>query len=189
VDGLYRFDVEAFRFFDTGIRNPFLDVLMWALSYSGLGAVQVIFGLAFLVSRRTRHFVLPLVLSVLASGLGIAQVLKHVVERDRPSQLTWAVSQEAWRYSSFPSGHTTTAFAVATMLFLLMRGSRWRWLVFVWAALVGVSRVYRGVHWPTDVLAGACAGVFASCFVYLLLEFFRMPLSYSESASTSVESS
>jgi membrane-associated phospholipid phosphatase len=59
---------------------------------------------------------------------------------------------------SFPSGHTATAFAVAGVIVLLGRGGAFRWLALVGAAAVGVSRMAVGVHWPSDVLAGAAVG-------------------------------
>jgi len=61
------------------------------------------------------------------------------------------------RYRSFPSGHTAAAFAVATGLAYAFRGRR-RWLWFVPAAFVGVSRVACGVHFPLDVFGGALLG-------------------------------
>ena len=79
---------------------------------------------------------------------------------------------ELIRFGSFPSGHTTTSFAIATVVFLALRNTKYKWIsaiVFVWAALVGISRIYVGVHWPTDVLGGALLGSGVSAMMYAWL--------------------
>ncbi|WP_245802108.1 phosphatase PAP2 family protein [Corynebacterium pacaense] len=83
----------------------------------------------------------------------ISHVLKKVVDKQRPgaSQLVEETN------ASLPSGHAVGAAAFAMVLTLLVR--RW-WVSAVWllALLVGLSRVYVGVHWPSDILAGWALG-------------------------------
>lgn len=172
VSGLQQMDLDIFRAIHVGFRAVWLDPVFWAFSYSGLAQVQLLFALVFLRFKETKYYVLPLLTTIAVSGLGVAQVVKRLIPRERPSNLAIADPQEAWLMSSFPSGHTTTAFSVAAMLFLVTWGSKNAWMgrvAVVWAFLVGISRIYRGVHWPTDVAAGACAGIFGACAVYLIL--------------------
>ena len=183
MDWLERFDEEGFRAIHQGLSNPALDWIMLVLSYSGLGQVQFLASLGFLLSPKTKYYVLPLLLTILVAGLPVAQLLKALVPRDRPSNLAYAKPFEDFHFSSFPSGHTTTSFAVATMLFLITRQSKnsWMgWTALIWASLVGVSRIYRGVHWPTDVLAGLFAGVFSACLVYWVLHLMGKQLHFDE---------
>src|SRR5690606_17364220 len=64
---------------------------------------------------------------------------------------------------SFPSGHAMQSMALATALLVLAWNTRWRWPVLLAGAaftgIVGLSRVYLGVHFPSDVLAGWCASL------------------------------
>lgn len=183
---LYQFDQVVFHAVNVDLRSPLLGVVFMGLSYLGLGGTQAALSLALLTLRQTRHMVLPLLLTIIVSGLPVAQLLKQIIYRDRPSQLYYAVAEERWKYDSFPSGHTATSFGCAMMLWLLTRGTRSAWVgpvAMVLALGVGISRIYRGVHWPTDVLGGACGGVFAACLVYLLLERGKVKLTPPDSAA------
>lgn len=100
--------------------------------------------------------------AVLVSGL-LSQVLKHLFGRARPKlfDMVGAFHFDDFSLSaslaSFPSGHTVTAFALALSLSFFL--PRWRWPLFVLAALVGLSRIVLGQHYPSDVLAGALLGI------------------------------
>lgn len=89
----------------------------------------------------------------------ITTALKHTIKRGRPFETYPDIDQAASSLGkSFPSGHTSLAFATATSLSL----SYPKWYViapsFVWAGAVGYSRMHLGVHYPSDVLAGAIIG-------------------------------
>lgn len=127
--------------------------LMWLL-ISGL----------LLISKKTRRAGLTALLAVVFGAFATNVVIKNLVMRPRPfifdPSLTPLVTTNDM--NSFPSGHTTAAFAAATGWFLGMpRAWRWRGAVFLTAVLMGASRMYVGMHYPTDVLAGMVIGVAA----------------------------
>ncbi|MCS7209850.1 MAG: phosphatase PAP2 family protein [Fimbriimonadales bacterium] len=142
--------------------------------------VQASHGLQARVARSAwREVFLPAAIAFLGSGLTV-QLLKHAVPRLRPSNLPEALvaPDERIFYNSFPSGHTATAFALAFWVFLLTRGTRyrlWGYGALVVAGLVGLSRIYRGVHYPSDVLAGALIGILWGAVAYLSVSARLVP--------------
>jgi len=79
----------------------------------------------------------------------------------------------AYKAHSFPSGHATTAFAVAGLLTLGIASRAWVAAIIALATLVALSRAVVGVHWPLDILAGAFGGWLAAVFAVRLAERTR----------------
>jgi len=181
METLAHYDRELFYAINHGFNHPLLDPVMWFITSLGLGWVQLLLLAAvsgYLAWRRVDYSVMrvviaPGVVAFLGSGT-LAQVVKRMVPRLRPSNLPDALvaPDERIFHNSFPSGHTTTAFALAFWVFLLTYRTRyqgWGYGALLLAGLVGLSRVYRGVHYPSDVLAGAAIGVVWGALVYLTL--------------------
>lgn len=148
-----------------------LEPLVWFVQQVGILFAPVIAGLIiFWFTRRWQHL-LPFVL-VLPLKLGIEKgLVKQVVERERPFVSVGDsvnVRGPAFEGLSFPSGHTTTAFALAWLLSAFLP-PKWRPVPVVWAVLVGVARIYYGEHNFLDVVAGAALG---TAFALALWYFF-----------------
>ena len=126
-----------------------------------------------LLWRRPSLIVLVLGADVIADL--VAAVLKDVTDRARPP-LVYAHPKalvHVPQNGSFPSGHAATSFACATILSAAR--PRWAPAFYALAALIAFSRVYNGVHWPLDVLAGAALGVLVSTILLLLGRVPRRP--------------
>lgn len=118
------------------------------------------------VSRNARHGVVAALLSA-ALALLVAHLIAGVTDRPRPFavhpdvHLFVAPTQDA----SFPSDHATAGFAIAVSI--LLRSRRIGWLAVAMAAIMSVGRVAVGVHYPSDVLAGALLGSTAALVFWL----------------------
>ena len=124
-----------------------------------LGGVWIVLGVALALLWRRPFLALPVVVAVLGADFA-ADVFKLFIYRHRPFEHQIGPSQ---RTHSFPSGHTATSFAGAFMLSAL--APRFRPVFYVLAVLIGLSRLYNGVHYPTDVLAGAALGTLVALAV------------------------
>jgi undecaprenyl-diphosphatase len=161
-------------------RTSALDAFFEVVTWLGASAVTLpVLAVTGAVLARRRRSIGPLlnIALVYGSAVLLRDVVVEVVRRPRPPVADWLVSAHGW---SYPSGHTTQAFTAWILLALLLtRGSRPRTRVLAVAAaaavgcLVAASRVYLGVHWATDVLAGAALAttVLATSSVFRRLWF------------------
>lgn len=147
-------------------RAPWLDPLMRAATWLGANAlvipVLVVAACVFARQRRTWRPVVDIPV-VYACALILYSVMKDLVHRQRPPAAEWLASAGGW---AFPSGHTTqatVAWGAVCVLACVGRSARAKTTLTSVAALivllVAMSRVYLGVHWLTDVLAGISLGV------------------------------
>lgn len=141
----------------TAAGNAFIP--FWS-SLGDAGLIWIAAVLALLLFKRTRRAGALALGSMALSLLFVNGILKHLVSRPRP----WLVVEglETILYSddpnSFPSGHTSAAFAFASALCIHLDVTWARVLAVTAAALMGWSRLYVAVHFPSDVLCGAVIG-------------------------------
>lgn len=163
-----RFDDHFIQLINSRIKNPCLDKFMLRITDLGGAVFTSIFatGLVLLGKNSTRIMGLEAI-AALFFGQIFVQSLKKIMSRERPYKIieqlhTFGIDLRDY---SFPSGHTTASFSLATTIALNM--PRLGLFVFVMAMLIGISRIYLGVHYPTDVAAGIILGIFASVVIHL----------------------
>ena len=158
---LQAIDTALFRFVNQSLTNPVFDWLMPKLAGHSLFVPGLLLAAVLLIwqgGRRGRIMVVFLVAVVVLGDTLVIKTLKEAVGRSRPCiALADTVARIGCSDSgSMPSSHSANWFAGAMVAFIFFRRS-WRVLVPV-AATIAFSRVYDGVHYPSDVLAGAVVG-------------------------------
>lgn len=159
------FDWAVFQLVEK-LWNPVLDAIMIFITTLGDdGIFWIALGLILCVFKKTRKYGVLLIL-----GLGVASLMNNVVfkqifERPRPfdfdgwpGEFIYPELVERPHSFSFPSGHTSSSLGAATPL-LIKAKKKYGIPVFILALLIGFSRVYIHVHYPTDVIFGTLVGI------------------------------
>lgn len=169
----FPWEAEILLWIQNNLRNPVLDPVMKTITHLGDGgAVWILLTLVLLIFPKTRRAGMFSAMAMIGSLLINNIVLKNLFARTRPYELIEGLKliiSPAWDYS-FPSGHTGTSIASAvSMAPELPR--RWAVLLLILAVVIAFSRLYVGVHFPTDVLGGLVTGLAAAWTARRLLPF------------------
>ncbi|MCX8056049.1 MAG: phosphatase PAP2 family protein [Ignavibacteria bacterium] len=180
IDFLYSIDVAIFRFINGTLANPLTDKLMpfitdvsnWYLVY-----VLLWFIILFKGGRYRVGLAIGMILLVIVSDQLSSSVLKSLFERPRPCKVLENVHLLVGCTDSysFPSSHAVNNFAAA--MFFTFFYKHLKWILFSVATLMALSRIFVGVHYPSDVLGGALIGIFigytlAIVYNYLLEKIY-----------------
>ena len=171
--------------------NLVLNVIFTFITHLGdtPGIIWCILGICLLIPKKTRKLGV-----LLFAGLAIASLinnvcLKEIIQRPRPYNLdpsVWANAGYTYEWPglikqssswSFPSGHTSSSIGAA---FALLLGCKKKYLgvgipAFIVSLLIGFSRIYVHVHYPTDVIVGALVGIIGGIIAWLIIEKVVMP--------------
>jgi membrane-associated phospholipid phosphatase len=150
-----------------GVQSEWTEWAIRMLNRLGGGmnpGLVVLFFLVAGVCYRSRSWVAyaaAMAISGLTAGI-LAQIVKHIIGRARPELWLGPAHYAPGSSTSFPSGHTVGAFALAGVLVFTARSRTLRVIAFVLAAAVGISRILAFRHWPSDVCASMFVGVTAA---------------------------
>ncbi len=158
IDRLNKAELSLMQRLNELWSNRVLDTLMPVISALGNGGVAFIALAILLISfKSTRVFGISLALALILDAVTVNAILKPLVARIRPYDLGGFTPGVAKLHDyAFPSGHTAVAFAAAFALRPM--GDRIFIGMIVFAAMMGFSRLYLMVHYPTDVIFGAIIG-------------------------------
>lgn len=181
MDFIVNFDWAVFKFFEK-LWNPVLDVIMSVITYLGDdGIFWIILGVCLLIPKKTRRFGVYVLGGLAVAGFINNICLKELIQRPRPFNFNgWP---EAFNYPnivkkpsswSFPSGHTSSSFGAAFPL-LLRAKKKYGIPAVILALLIGISRIYVHVHYPTDIIGGIIVGIIGGLIATLLIDKVLYP--------------
>lgn len=160
------------------LRGPGLNTLVELITYIGNWQSIVVICLLLLAFDKTRKtYGIPVTAVAILSTV-LNKIAKVLVARPRPDAVNMLIEQDGF---SFPSGHTTTAIAVFCLIaYIVYKQVENRKVAYasmfglvLLGILISLSRVYLGVHYASDVFAGACLGIAVFCFVALIFYPFK----------------
>ncbi|MGF7059389.1 phosphatase PAP2 family protein [Brassicibacter mesophilus] len=158
-------DKKLFYFINKNISCSFLNRIMPFITELGGAIFSSILPLLLIIINAGKSRILGIeILASLSVSQVFVQLLKRMLTRERPYNILQNINTFGIKLKdySFPSGHTTASFSMATILSLYMPQMM---MLFVIAAfVVGISRIYLAVHYPSDVFVGIILGT-ASSFV------------------------
>lgn len=156
------------------IHTLYLDTFFQNYTLLGDGVFSIAIFLILLLAERSA-LAMQVITAYLFSGI-VSQILKRAFHAPRPHSI---ISNAEYPHfiegitntgmTSFPSGHTTSVFALATILALNTTDKRFSIIYLVTAIITGYSRIYLGQHFLADVTAGALIGTFSGLLVYWYL--------------------
>lgn len=166
--------MEALTWVHENMSSEILDTIMKFISCSGdYAAVWIILSIVLLIKKPTREIGIVMFFAILMGFLLNDLMIKPLIERPRPfiddPSLPLVISPPGGY--SFTSGHTVKAFAAAFVMFIYDR--KWGTGFLVYATLIGFSRVYLMVHYPSDIIAGVLIGILCAVAVYSIIKYCK----------------
>jgi len=179
VESILHYDEQLFVFFNS-LGSPTWDG-MWLFITSKYSSIPLYAVLLYLIFKqfgwKNTLIIMLLVAVMIAATDQLANLFKHSFQRPRPCQedhlkeIIRFIAPRCGRYGYF-SAHAASAMALAVFVGLLLKNKRNYLLHFMlfWAAIVGYSRIYLGVHYPLDVVTGFAIGGIIGFLFYNILQ-------------------
>jgi undecaprenyl-diphosphatase len=179
IDYLIQFDTQLFHLINSGLSNPFFNSVMpfvtdlknWYITYI------ILFGYLFIKGGKNgRIAATTLIFAIILTDQISSMFIKELVGRLRPcitlENINLLVSCGAGK--SFPSSHAANSFATATILSYFY--PQYKHYLYSIATVICFSRVYVGVHYPSDVIGGAFIGFLIASIILFFLKLYYLPV-------------
>lgn len=172
-------DTSLFYLINHNMKNMYFDIIMpFITNPRNFYILFLIIWFLMVFSSKYRYRIAgwSIIIAVAISDVLSSKILKHLILRPRPFEVLPDVYKLVSSAGpSFPSSHAVNSFTVATLITLFLKNPVYTTIAFIVAFLSGFSRIYVGVHYPLDVIAGAIIGVFLGIIFYKIVKkIFRL---------------
>lgn len=162
-------EVDFLKFVIENFHNDMVTEIMRIITSLGnSGFIWILIAAVFIIIPKTRKTGLTMAVSLIIILITVNLILKPLIDRARPFEINSDILKNILislpADGSFPSGHTAAAFGAATAAFCCNK--RTGSILYIMAVLMGISRLYFAVHFPTDVIGGIVIGVAAGILSY-----------------------
>ncbi len=176
LQSLQNIDLNLLKLIHDNLQNPVLDKIVPIITALGNGGiVWIIISVILMITKKYRKIGLMCAAALIVNTIIGEGILKHTFQRQRPFTEVAGINLLVSKPSSysFPSGHTSTAFAAAIVLASQLK--KYKVHLMTIAGLLAFSRLYLFVHYPSDVLAGIIVGLISA---KLVLKFYPADKKY-----------
>ena len=164
----YLFEMRVLNFIQDNIRNSFFDsIFVFITKLGDYGLIWILLALYFIFYKKNVTIGIMIFIALLSSAVVTNFWLKELIARPRPytMQRIDLLIKKSNEFS-FPSGHTSSSFAVAMIIYHFKKDFG-KWML-VLAGLIGFSRVYIFFHYPTDIIGGLAIGILLADGIYYI---------------------
>ena len=170
---MYNLDEKILLLIQESIRNPILTKVFVPLTNLGnAGIFLIILGIVLSSIKKTRRLGVSFLTALLLNFIINDLVIKNIIRRARPFYTIPGLNIliKPPKSFSFPSGHTSSFFACSTVLF--SSSKKYGGLLLLMSFIMGFSRMYVGVHYPSDVFAGMIVGIISGISTIYIYRYF-----------------
>ncbi|MFL8952115.1 phosphatase PAP2 family protein [Helcococcus kunzii] len=172
-----KIDFSILKFIQENFKSPFMDKLMvFFTSIGDMAVVWIAISIIFLLIKKRRNTGIKIILGLIVVAILGNLIFKNIFSRLRPfwvDETIKVIITKPVGYS-FPSGHTFSSFAAATIIFL--DNKKLGYFSFLLATLISFSRAYLFVHFPTDIFVGMLLGVLLGVIINKLYDRYGLRL-------------
>lgn len=173
IENIVQLEGMILLWIQQNLRQDWLTpIVRFYTKLGNIGFIWLVLCVCLLVFKKTRLAGAAGILALFFS-LGLNNVfLKNLVARTRPYEVIEGLQLIGHRATdySFPSGHSGCAFSSTTAICAVLDKGRIKWILIVMAALMALSRLYVGIHYPTDVICGSITGILCGLAAAIIMK-------------------